>query len=195
MSDTSAGADPGSVRASPERVPPSRRAGSGPAVAARYGDLARARAAIGALERAGVDGNDIELLGRPADAARVPHDPKLADRRVVFYLLPRLARGLALGLAVGVAVGLLIAGVAFATGLLSWSVGRFGVCVLVGLFPGATLGVLLSFERSVSLADDWALTFEDAPAGPVWVGVYTGDGEARARARRVLQHDEPLELR
>src|ERR1700736_6560292 len=95
MSDTSAGAGPRreSAPASPDPVPRSRRAGSGPAVAARYRDLGQARAAISALERAGLDGNDIELLGLAADAARVPRDPKVADRRVVFYLLPRLARG------------------------------------------------------------------------------------------------------
>ena len=197
MSDMSAGTEPrrGAAPPSPDRVPRSRRAGSGPAVAARYADLGQARAAIGALERAGLDGNDIELLGRPADAARVPRDPKMADRRVVFYLLPRLARGLALGLAVGLFLGLVIAAVAFATGVLSWSIGRFGVCLLVGVFPGATLGVFLSFERSVSFSDDWALTFEDAPAGPVWVGVYTADAETHAKARRVLAQQEPIELR
>ena len=175
--------------------PDRRRAGVDPAVAARFASLEEARRAMIALEHAGLDGNDIELLGRPVDAARVPRDPKRADLRLLFYLLPRLAGGLALGAGAGFVLGLLIAAVLLATGVLSWSWGAFAICVLIALFPGATLGVFLAFERSVGVAEDWSITFADAPAGPVWVGVYTRAVEVRERARLVLQHERPLEVR
>jgi hypothetical protein len=175
--------------------PDRRSAGVDPAVAARFATLADARRAMIALEHAGLDGNDIQLLGRPVDAARVPRDPKRADLRLVFYLVPRLAGGLALGAGAGFGLGLLIAGVLMVAGVVSWSWGAFAICVLIALFPGATLGVFLAFERSVGVAEDWSLTFEEAPPGPVWVGVYTREDEIRVRARRVLQHEQPLELR
>jgi hypothetical protein len=175
--------------------PDRRSAGVDPAVAARFASLEEARGAVLALEQAGLDGNDIELLGRPVDAARVPHDPKRADLRLVFYLVPRLAGGLALGAGAGFGLGLLVAGVLLVTGVLSWSWGAFAICVLIALFPGATLGVFVAFERSVGVSEDWSLTFEDAPPGPVWVGVYTRELDVRARARQVLEHRRPLELR
>ena len=175
--------------------PDRRRAGVDPVVAARFASLVEARRAMIALEHAGLDGNDIELLGRPVDAARVPRDPKRADLRLLFYLLPRLAGGLALGAGAGFVLGLLIAAMLLATGVLSWSWGAFAICVLIALFPGATLGVFLAFERSVGVSEDWSLTFEDAPPGPVWVGVYTRGVEVRERARRVLEQQQPLELR
>jgi hypothetical protein len=166
-----------------------------PAVAARFATLEQARRAMLALEHAGLDGDDLELLGRPVDAARVPRDPKRADLRLVLYLLPRLAGGLALGAGAGFGLGLLVAGVLMGTGVLSWSWGAFAICVLIALFPGMTLGVFIAFERSVGVSEDWSLTFADAPPGPVWVGVHTRAVDVRARARQVLEDQRPLELR
>jgi hypothetical protein len=190
-----ASATPGPQGQPADVGPEWHRVGAGPSVAARFASLEEARGAIVALEHAGLDGNDLELLGRAVEAARVPRDPKRADRRLVFYLLPRLAAGLALGSGAGLGLGLLIAGVLMGAGVLSWSWGAFGVCVLIALFPGATLGVFLAFERSVGVADDWSLTFEDPGPGAVWVGVYTRDDEFRAKARHVLEQRRPLELR
>ncbi len=67
-----------------------------PAVAGQFTRLDVARTAIEALENAGIDGDDIALLGRPAEVARAPSDPEIADRRLGRYLAPRVALGLVL---------------------------------------------------------------------------------------------------
>jgi hypothetical protein len=168
-------------------------AGVRPTVTARFTDLAGARDAIKALENSGVDGDQIELLGRSADVARTPTNPKISDRRVARYLVPRVFRGAATGALIGAAIGTLIGSVVLtitgsATALLI-------ACVLGGVFLGSTLGAFVFLERSIGLADDWSLTFQDAPEGPIWVGVYTQDPMVRTHAAHTLEHHRPLELR
>lgn len=63
------------------------------AVAARFPSMKSARVAIEALEHAGIDGDEIELLGRPADVARAPSDPRDPDRRMALPLVWRVALG------------------------------------------------------------------------------------------------------
>jgi hypothetical protein len=69
-------------------TPPERA----PDVAARFSDLAHARAAIEALENSGVDGDDIELLGRTAEQAAAEPRQSDADRRAVSHVLWRVIR-------------------------------------------------------------------------------------------------------
>jgi hypothetical protein len=162
-----------------------------PGIAARFPGVAEARRAIEALENAGIDGNDIALLGRSA-AARTPGDPKASDRRVGRYLLPRLALGVGLGAVVG-ALGGLVVGVVVAAVTAGSTVGVVAACGIVGLCVGGVLGTFFSFERSVGLSDAWPETF-DAPDEPVWVGVFGHDHE-RGRITAVLERRGPTEVR
>jgi hypothetical protein len=166
------------------------------AVAASFPSMESARVAIEALENAGVDGDDIELLGQPADAARTPGDPKPTDRRVALHLVRRIAIGAVVGalagVALGVLVGLIVAGFTDATDSRS---GLVTAIAIVGIGIGTTLGILLGFERAIGLSDAWPLTFEDVPDGPVWVAVYTRARRERVRAAEALAQRRPLELR
>ena len=162
---------------------------------ARFDDLREARAAIQAVEHAGVDAGGIELLGRGADAARHPARPGPADRQLVGYLLPRLARGFLLGLGGGLVAGAALGAiVATASG---WNVSAAALAtgMVGGGLLGATLGVFLAFERGVGLSEEWTVTFEDASSGPVWVAVHTQSSRDRALARAALARMGPLELR
>jgi MFS family permease len=174
-----------------------RPPGVAAAVAASFPSMESARVAIEALEHAGVDGDDIELLGRTADAARTPTNPKPTDRRVALHLVRRIAVGAALGalagFVLGVLAGLIVAAVTDATDSRAGLVTAFAI---VGIGIGTTLGILLAFERAVGLSDAWPLTFEDVPDGPpVWVAVYTRAPRERARAADALSRLRPLELR
>ena len=166
------------------------------AVAAAFPSMESARVAIEALEHAGVDGDEIELLGQPADAARTPTDPKPTDKRMALHLVRRVALGAAAGalagVALGVLLGLVVAGVTDSTDSRS---GLVTAIAIVGVGIGTTLGILLAFERAIGLSDAWPLTFEDVPEGPVWVAVYTGGRRIRTRAAETLARHRPLELR
>ncbi len=173
-----------------------RPLGTTAAVAARFPDMVAARAALEALEHVGVDGDDLELLGAPVDVARIPSDPKPTDRRTARHIGGRLARGVEIGAAAGAVLGLLMGVlVVTVTDATSSRGGLVLALVIAGLGLGATVGVFVSFERSVGLSDDWSLTFEDAPAGPVWVAVYSRRTTTTDRAARELARLHPLELR
>lgn len=166
------------------------------AVAARFPSMESARVAIEALEHAGVDDDEIELLGHPADVARDPSAPQGPDRRLGLHLVRQVALGALGGAFAGVVLGLLIGLlVAAPTDATDSRSGLVTAIIIVGIGLGVTLGVLLSFERAIGLSDAWPLTFEEVPDGPVWVAVYTGGGRSRARAADALARHHPLELR
>jgi len=166
------------------------------AVAASFPSMKSARVAIEALEHAGVDGDEIELLGQPADVARDPSEPLGPDRRMALHLARRVALGALAGALGGVVLGLLIGlVVALVTDATDSHSGLVTAIAIVGIGLGATLGVLVSFERAIGLSDAWPLTFEDVPDGPVWIAVYTGGRRIRTRAAETLARHRPLELR
>jgi hypothetical protein len=154
-----------------------------------------ARVAIESLENAGIDGDDIELLGQPVESARPAPNPKVVDKRVARHLLPRIAVGALFGAAAGVGLGLAV-GLVLAS--VSESLGGAGLVfaiTLAGVGLGAVVGALINFERSVGLSDAWPLTFDDVPDGVVWLAVYTADRQAVNRAADRLAEHHPLELR
>jgi len=173
----------------------SRPSGVTAAVAARFPDMTVARGAIEGLEHAGVDGDDIDLLGGRADAARTPTSPGRPDRRVAGHILSRVGLGAAVGAMAGAVGGLVLGLLVLAVTSTGGGAGLVLAFVFVGLGLGVVVSVFLSFERSVSFSDAWPLTFEDVPAGPVWVAVYSRDPRTLERAHDELAGRHPLELR
>jgi hypothetical protein len=172
-----------------------RPAGVPAAVAANFPDMQAARSAIEALENAGVDGDDIDLLGRRAEAARVPTSPARADRRVAVHMVQRIALGALVGAAGGAVVGVVLGLVVLAATSTGGGAGLVFAFGLIGVGLGVVVTVFLSFERSVGLSDAWPLTFEDVPEGSVWVAVYSRDPRTEERAHDALARLHPLELR
>jgi hypothetical protein len=173
----------------------SRPAGVTAAVAASFPNMGAARRAIEALEHAGVDGDDIDLLGRGADAARTPTSPGRPDRRVARHVVRRLGLGAIIGAVAGAAAGLVLGLVVLAATSTGGGAALVAAFVIVGVGLGAVVSTFLSFERSVSFSEAWPLTFEDAPDGVVWVAVYSRDRRTRERADEALARQTPLELR
>jgi enoyl-CoA hydratase/carnithine racemase len=165
------------------------------AVAASFPSMDAARDAIESLENAGIDGDDIELLGEPVDNTRPAPNPKIVDKRVARHLVPRILTGGLTGAAVGAGFGLVLA---LVLAVVADSLGGGGfvfAITLVGIGLGAVVGALINFERRVGLSDSWPLTFDDTPAGVVWLAVYTADRHAVNRAADRLAEHHPLELR
>lgn len=154
-----------------------------------------ARAAIEALENAGVDGDDIDLVGRRAEAARTPTSPSNPDRRVAGHLVHRLGLGALVGVAGGAIVGVALGLIVLAVTATERRAGLVAVFVLVGVGLGVVVSVFLSFVRSVAFSSAWPLTFEDVPEGSVWVAVYSRDPSTQERAREALAELHPVELR
>ncbi|MGH9033945.1 MAG: hypothetical protein ACRDY4_14475 [Acidimicrobiia bacterium] len=165
------------------------------AVAASFPDMSAARGAIEALEHAGIDGDEIDLLGQRADAARTPTSPARPDRRMARHILGRLGVGALIGLAAGAVAGVVLGLIVLAVTSSGGGVGLVVAFAIVGVGLGAVVSVFLSFERSVGLSYAWPLTFEDVPEGTIWVAVYSRDPRIQDRAGDTLAGLRPLELR
>jgi hypothetical protein len=152
-------------------------------VVAAVGGLSAARDLIRALERGGVDGAHISLLGAQpaADAGEVSpeasHEPE-GD----------VARGSAGGAAVG-------AGMAAVTGA---AIGIPGVGPIIagGLWAvfGAAVGASVGGVSSLGLSKAWDQTFEAVREGNVAVGVHTDDADEIEEAMVVMEASETLSV-
>ena len=167
-----------------------------PAIAGRFRTMGKARDVVRALDNAGIDGNDLRLVGPAAEAAATATTNETADRRVTRYVTPRVVAGTAIGAVVGAAVGLVASLLALAakddvsSGAALVTMATLGVALL-----GAVVGAMLTFERTVSLSEDWPMTFEETGTADVWVAVYTEDAVTRARAADTLERFDPVEIR
>src|SRR5437763_14393868 len=74
-------------------------------VVATYADMAAARKAFGALEAAGVDGDDMSLLGPHADAAAAELETRERDAHLGGDVGQHVAKGGAIGSAAGALAG------------------------------------------------------------------------------------------
>jgi hypothetical protein len=164
----------------------------GPLVAARFGSVAEARAAIEALQSAGVDGADVALLSPFPDRRR---PTATADRNMARYLIRRVLLGVLIGGAVGIVVGALVGGVVVAVTAPAAALGELVAFVAVGVVIAAPLGAYIGFERAGSLSDAWSTTFDELEPGAIWVGVTIHAAHDQLRARRVLERQGPIETR
>ncbi len=74
-------------------------------VVATYPDMASARKALDALEKAGVDGEDISLLGRHAEAAAADTETRFRDAHLVGDVSEKALKGGAVGSVAGAIAG------------------------------------------------------------------------------------------
>lgn len=166
-----------------------------PDIAARFSDLEHARAAIEALENSGVDGDDIKLLGPAAQQAATAPAKTGADERAVRHVLWNVTKASVVwgivGAVVGAGVGAIV--LAAAGSLDSW-VWLF-VAAIVGGFIVSTAAGMIGAERSISDSDAWTVTFQDVDDSPVWVAVRAPDASVVEKARRALEHAEPIDVR
>src|SRR5688572_3735230 len=138
-----------------------------------YVDMPAARRAVRSLERAGIEGSDITLLG-DADAAtrRLPNIDR--DQKVVGYVVRSAVIGGLVGMVIGTALGAGVGSLAFA-----WLSGGMWSMVAGGAVLGAGLGVLLGGIARLPQSDAGLATIETTVDGPVTVGVHRGHPDER----------------
>ena len=139
-------------------------------------DAEAARGVIEALERHGVDGSHIALLG-----SRDPDD----RFRPLRWAAGRVGRLFLTGLVVGSIVG---AAVGWMTGLGGWA-----APILWGVL-GGVVGALAVVVSSFGVSRAWWRTFEAEAAGTLAVGVHTEDPGEAALAAQVLESARPMSM-
>jgi hypothetical protein len=160
-------------------------------VVATYADMEAARRAMSALERAGVDGDDISLLGRRADEAATATETSERDAHLAGDVGRRTLVGGAAGAAVGAAAGAVafaIPGVGPAIGAGIWAT------TLGGAVGGGAVGGVVGGISSLDLSDDWELTYDDVRAGRVLVAAHTDDADEADRLDELLQKESPRKV-
>ncbi|MGI9033814.1 MAG: hypothetical protein ACR2HY_09105 [Acidimicrobiales bacterium] len=154
-------------------------------VVATFPDMGEARGALDALARAGIEPEDISLLGRAVDEARNDSDTRLRDLEASGEIARRTATGVAAGGAMGALAGLAAfaipgVGPVVGMGLLAAAAG--------GSVAGASVGGMVGGVAGISLEDDWDLTFGDSiRSGQVLVAVHGADKTDVDRAAEVLR--------
>jgi hypothetical protein len=157
-------------------------------VVARYRDMDRAREALTALERGGIEGAEASLHGRPAARAAGEHDTRERDARVSRHLATRVATGAVVGALIAGLAGLLIGIVAF-TGA-----GPTLAAVIAGVLAGGAVGGAIGGYGTPAEAEDWELTHQPEPNGLVVVVVQADDPDELARAAQILEQKGPISV-
>lgn len=145
-------------------------------VVAAVRDAEAARGAIEALERNGIDGSRIALLGSQ-DVER----SLVSMRRAV----GRVGRVFLLGAVLGAIVG----------GAVGWftAIGGSAAPLLWAVF-GAFIGAFVVAVSSFGVSRAWWHTFRAEGAGTLAVGVHTEDAEEADLAEQTLRSIRPLSL-
>ena len=161
-------------------------------VVATFSDMDAARKALDALGRAGIEAEDISVLGQAVDEARSDPDTRLRDLDATADVAKKAVGGAAAGGALGALAGaaaFVIPGVGpvIGMGLLAAAAG--------GTVAGASVGGMVGGVAGLSLEDDWDLTFQESlRAGRVLVAVHATDKADVEKAAEVLEEEEADQL-
>ena len=138
-----------------------------PDLAVTYPDIGAARDAVRALERAGVEGHDITLLGE-ADRAALQHPNITRDERLIAYVGRSARMGALFGAVLGAAAGFGVGALLF-----PWLSGGLWSMVAGGTFLGAGLGVLLGGIVRLPQSNAGLATIDTPVDGEVTLGITT----------------------
>jgi hypothetical protein len=160
-----------------------------PDVIAVFPTIDDARKAIASLERAGIDGSKVSLVGRKADEAAdraaVQEDVSSRDSQVAGDVTKSAVTGSAVGGAAGLLAGLAafaIPGVGPVVGAGIW------LAALGGAVGGAGVGGVVGGVSALPMSPDWELASESLQHGRSVVAVHAENPDEIAKAEKVL-HD------
>lgn len=152
-----------------------------------YPDMRRAREAMAALERSGIEAAEISLEGGPAQEAS--GDPVTAERdlRVTGHVGKRAITGLAVGGLIGAVIGVVAAGIATGgfEGLVVWA------AAIGGAIAGGAVGGVMTGLATPAMTEDWELTHEPVADG-VRIRVTSDDPGEIERAEEILRDKDPI---
>ena len=160
-------------------------------VVATYPDMGAARKAFSALEAAGIDGDDMSLLGRNAEEAAGETDTRDRDAHLVGDVTGKAAKGGVIGGVAGAIAGTVafaIPGVGPAIGVGIWA-GTLGGAIAGGAVGGVAGGV-----ASIDYSEDWELTYDDVSEGKVLVATHADDDAEATKQEDVLRAHSPLKV-
>jgi outer membrane lipoprotein SlyB len=157
-------------------------------VVARYPNMERAREALTALERGGIEGAEASLHGRPVARAAGERDTRDRDARVSRHMATRVVFGGVVGSLVGGVLGLLIGLVAFS------GTGPTVAAVIAGVLALGAVGGALGGYGTPAETEDWELTHQPEPDGSVVVLVQADDPDELARAAQILEEKDPISV-
>jgi outer membrane lipoprotein SlyB len=157
-------------------------------IVARYPDMDRAREALAALERGGIEGAEASLHGRPVSQAAGEHDTRERDARVSRHLATRVAVGAVVGALAAGLLGLIIGSIAFSGTGATWA------AALAGVLAGGAVGGAIGGYGTPAETEDWELTHQPEPDGPVLVLVQADDPDELARAIQILEDKDPISV-
>ncbi len=167
-------------------------------IVATYQDLEQAREAILAVQRAGINADDISVLGRQIEEARdvSERDASASETGVMADVTKAAVKGTAAGVAAGGALG-------FLAGALAFGIPGIGPVLGTGIWAatigGATLGggvgAHLGGVAALSESEEWTLTYQDElRSGHVLVAVHAEERGAHDRAVEALRKNDPVNL-
>jgi hypothetical protein len=165
-------------------------------VVATFPDMERARHAISALERGGVEGVNISLLGRAAEEAATNPDARERDAGVTKDVTKAAVAGGAAGTGVGAAAGFVGGALAFGIPGIGPVIGSaVWAATLGGAGVGAAIGGLVGGTAATSQGETWEQTYQESiHSGRVLVGVHSDDQAVVDQAIPLLEKQEPVRV-
>ena len=160
-------------------------------VVATYPDMEAARKAFDALEKAGIDGDDMSLLGPHADEVAEETDTRDRDAHLVGDVSHHVVKGGAIGGVAGAvagAVAFVIPGVGPAMGVGIWA------ATLGGAVAGGAVGGVAGGVSAVDYSEDWELTYDDVAEGKVLVATHADNPADADKQEKVLREASPLKV-
>jgi outer membrane lipoprotein SlyB len=157
-------------------------------IVATFPDMETARKAFDALEKAGVDGDDISLVGRHADAAAAQTDTRERDAHLVGDVGEHVVKGGAIGSVAGAIAGgvaFMIPGVGPAVGVGIWA------ATLGGAVAGGAVGGVAGGVSAIDQGEDWELTYDEVASGKVLVAAHAEASDEADKQESVLRSNNP----
>jgi outer membrane lipoprotein SlyB len=161
-------------------------------VVATFENMTAARQAMEDLGDAGIEANDVSLVGAEVEAAAGDPDTRIRDMEVTTQVGKKAilsgAAGSALGALAG-AAAFAIPGVGPAIGTGIWA------AAAAGAMAGGAVGGMVGGVASLDLNENWELTFQDAiRGGKTLVAVHAHDDSGAKKAEEILQGASPEKI-
>jgi hypothetical protein len=156
-----------------------------------YPTVEAAREAVTRLERKGIEGGNIELLGAGAEGAAEPQT-NIEQRRADMALTGAVGKRSGVGFAIGAAIGAVVVAVAALIADAAVDIpGPTGGVVLLGAIGGALFGGFAGFfyggATGLPVSDAWSETFEAVKEGQTAVAVHSQQADQVEDALEALR--------
>src|SRR5436305_14895151 len=147
--------------------------------------------AFNVLEAAGVDCDDMSLLGPHVDEAAAQTDTRERDAHLVGDVGEHVVKGGAIGSVAGAVAGgvaFMIPGIGPGIGVGIWA------ATLGGAVAGGAVGGVAGGISAVDQSEDWELTYDAVAEGKVLVATHADEESEADKQENVLREHRPLKV-